>query len=116
MRVPAALAALFTLAFAACGGGEGRDGRSEPVRPVATPCRELQTKAAARRLALRLDHLLIAPEDQPRRITVRSLGDSLHATCRQPTLPGVEDPLDYRPVRPVIRQLQQEFDEHELED
>jgi hypothetical protein len=40
--------------------------------------------------------------------------ESLHATCRQPKLPGVADPLDYRPVGPVIREVQREFDEDEI--
>ena len=103
--------------LAACGGGESGPSAPEraPGRPVDTRCRELQTKAQATALARRLDHLLVAPEDQSRAITVRTFADSLHATCRQPALPGVDDPGDYRPVRPVVRQLQQEFDEHELE-
>ena len=80
-----------------------------------TTCRALQTKAEARALATRIDHLLVAPDGQARATTLRTLSDSLHATCRQPTLPGVADPLDYRPVRPVVRQLQREFDEHALD-
>ena len=102
----------------ACDGSDTQPAAApapKPKRPLTeTPCRDLRTRAAARRLALELDYLLIAPEREPRRSVVATLANSLYETCRQPRLPGVDDPRDYRPVRPVIAQIQRDYDEEEI--
>ena len=113
------LAVAATSLLVGCGDTERRTespAKAKPhaARPIDTPCRAIQTRAAARRLALKVDYLLIAPEHESRRQVVGTLAGSLYATCRQPTLPGVSDPLDYRPLRSVLAQLQTEYDEEEI--
>lgn len=43
-----------------------------------------------------------------------TIANSLEATCRQPKLPGVSNPGDYRPVKPVLEAIQRDFDEEEI--
>ena len=117
-RVPLlAVIALLPL-LAACGTGTATTSSStkakKPPRPVDTTCRELRTRAAAHRLALKIDYLLIAPEHESRRQVVGTLTNSLFATCRQAKLPGVANPLDYKPVKPILAQIQTDYDEEEV--
>jgi hypothetical protein len=72
------------------------------------------TRRGARRLAALLVDDVVAPDGQSRRETADVIAGSLHATCSQPKLPGVEDPGDYRPVRPVLEAIQRHFDEDEI--
>ena len=58
---------------------------------------------------------VVAPEGQSERETVGIIGESLYATCRQPRLPGVDDVDHYRPVKPVLREVQRDFDQEEIE-
>jgi hypothetical protein len=48
------------------------------------------------------------------RETIGIIGESLYATCRQPHLPGVERAGDYRPVKPVLAEIQRDFGEEEI--
>ena len=117
--ISGSLTVVALLILGACGNTDQRSesvAKPKPhaVRPIDTRCRAIQTRAAARRLALKVDYLLIAPEHESRRQILGTLAGSLYATCRQPTLPGVSDPLEYRPVRSVIAQMQTEYDEEEI--
>jgi hypothetical protein len=67
--------------------------------------------AAAERVADKLSYLLIAPPDHSQREVSGTLAQSLFHTCRQPKIPGVADPLDYKPAKPLITQIQADFDE-----
>lgn len=110
--------ALALLTLLGCGSGSERASapqtRATPHAPAQTTCAELATRSAARRLARRLVDDVVAPEGQSRRETADVIAGSLHATCSQPELPGVDDPADYRPVRPVLEAVQQHFDEEEI--
>jgi hypothetical protein len=77
-------------------------------------CGELLTKAAAYRLADKLTVRLVAPPDHSARDVQNAIAGSLYSTCGQPKLPGVADPADYRPVKPVLAGIQRDFDEEEL--
>ena len=54
---------------------------------------------------------LSAPPGQPRRRTIGIVRRSLQETCALPRLPGVVDPADYRPVKPVRQAVQNHFDQ-----
>lgn len=43
-----------------------------------------------------------------------TIANSLKATCSQPKLPGVADPANYKPVKPVLRGIQRDFDAEEM--
>jgi hypothetical protein len=56
----------------------------------------------------------VAPEDQPERETIGIIGESLYATCRQPRLAGIKNVEDYKPVKPVLAEIQRDFDQDEI--
>lgn len=84
------------------------------VPPDQVPCVQLKTRQAAHLLARKLVDRVVAPEGQPERQTIGIIGESLYATCRQPRLPGVDDVDDYRAVKPVLREIQRDFDQDEI--
>ena len=96
-------ALVFMLVVAGCGDGDQPAAPTEDNPPGVT-CRDIRTKAQAMRIARRVDHRVVAPDGQPRRETLDVIGGSLYATCRNPAL------RDYRPVAPVLREVQQHFD------
>lgn len=59
---------------------------------------------------------LVAPPDHSEHAVRGTIANSLKATCSQPKLPGVADPGDYRPVKPVLKAIQRDFDEDEMND
>lgn len=87
----------------------------ERVRPAAVTCAQLRTRREARQLARELVDRVVAPEAQSERETIGSIGESLYVTCRQPRIPGVADIDHYRPVKPVLREVQRDFDQEEIE-
>jgi hypothetical protein len=102
----------------------GQTKRVQPDRPQPTthyavpadktPCRALRTRAASHRLARKLVDRVVAPVHQPERQTIGVIGESLFATCKQPKLPGVPDVAKYRPVLPVLKAVQRDFDEEAI--
>jgi hypothetical protein len=68
----------------------------------------------AHALARRLVDRVVSPTGQSERETIGIIGESLYATCKQPTLPGVKRAADYRPVKPVLAEIQRDFDEDEI--
>jgi hypothetical protein len=58
----------------------------------------------------------VAPPDHSEREVRGTIANSLEATCSQPKLPGVSDPADYKPVKPVLAAIQRDFDEDEIYD
>jgi hypothetical protein len=122
-RFPRSACALVVVAAAIAGcGGSGGDASTTSAakapqrtqKPAETPCAQLRTKAAARRVAVKLVDRVVAPDGQPERQTIGIIAESLWATCRQPRLPGVEDVAKYRPVRPVLNAIQRDFDEEAI--
>jgi hypothetical protein len=87
----------------------------EPVRPDEVTCAQLRTRRAARQVARKLVDRVVAPEGQSERETIGGIGESLYVTCRQPRIPGVKDIDHYRPVEPVLREVQRDFDQEEVE-
>jgi len=85
-----------------------------PLPPDQVRCARLKTRSATRELARQLVDRVVAPEAQSERETIRIIAESLYATCRQPRLPGVGDAGRYKPVKPVLAQVQRDFDEHEI--
>lgn len=55
--------------------------------------------------------VLTAPEGQARAETIGIVRRSLKETCGLSSLPGVDDPADYRPVKPVRKAVQSHFDQ-----
>ena len=78
-------------------------------------CAQLRTRQDARRVAQQLVDRVVAPEGQSERETIGIIAESLHVTCRQPRIPGVDDIDHYRPVKPVLREIQRDFDQEEIE-
>lgn len=87
----------------------------EPARPDDVTCGQLRTGREARRLARQLVDRVVAPEGQSGRETIGIIGESLYVTCRQARIPGVDDVDHYRPVKPVLREVQRDFDQEEIE-
>jgi hypothetical protein len=111
---PAVVVALALLA--GCGGSAPKQPADNaapprPARPDDARCADLTTKAAAHKLARKLVDRVVAPDGQSERETIGIIGESLHATCTQPRLPGVADVQKYRPVKPVLAEIQRDFDE-----
>jgi hypothetical protein len=110
------------MAFSVGGCGQAKKAHSNPaklparhvVAPDQTPCSVLRTRAASNRLAGKLVDRVVAPDHQSQRKTIGIIGESLWATCMQPTLPGVHDVATYRPVRAVLRAIQRDFDEQAI--
>ena len=94
---------------AALGGCGGADDDPAPRRDAGVTCRDIRTKAQAMRIARQVDHRVVAPDGQSRRETLDVIGGSLYATCRNPAL------RDYRPIGPVLREVQAHFDEEAIE-
>lgn len=118
MSAPALFVSLAVLSVSAGGCGDeeepSRRAASADEGPRAITCGELPDATARRRVALRVVDTLVAPDGQSRRTTAAKIVRSLRVTCAQPDLPGVRDPGDYRPVRPVLKALQAEFDGEEI--
>jgi len=116
------LALLGCLALVGCGATASDSARNRPdqkagpraLKPDGVPCAELQTRQAAHRLARKLVDRVVAPDRQAERETIGIIGESLYATCRQPSMPGVADMARYRPVKSVLAAVQRDFDEEEI--
>ena len=102
-------ALLVMLVLAGCGDDPPASRPPAARAPDALTCRDIQSRAQALRVARQVDHRVVAPDGQPRRETLDAIGGSLYATCRNPAL------RDYRPVGPVLREVQAHFDEDALE-
>jgi hypothetical protein len=100
-------ARLFLLCVVPVLAGCGSEDRPAPVKRgvLDTTCAQITTLKDARRIAFRIDHMVVAPDGQSRRETVGILAKSLEATCSQDN-PG------YKPVAPVLKVVQAEFDHH----
>jgi hypothetical protein len=85
-----------------------------PLPPERVPCAQLKTRRAAHGLAAKVVDRVVAPDGQSERRTIGIIGESLYATCRQPKLPGVKKAEDYKPVKPVLREIQRDFDTDEI--
>jgi predicted small lipoprotein YifL len=113
---------LVVLALSLSGCGQAKKPLAHPANPSArhvlapdqTSCSALRTRAASDRLAGKLVDRAVAPYHQSQRQTIGIIGESLWATCRQPTLPGVRDVATYRPVRAVLKAIQRDFDEQAI--
>ena len=115
---------ILIVVVAACAAGCGDDAKpvpstatkahARPRPPDDARCADLRTRASAHRLARKLVDRVVAPPDHSERETIGTIGESLYATCRQPRLPGVKDVGAYRPVKPVLRAVQRDFDEEEI--
>ena len=121
LQEPRGLALLLAAAaLAGCGGGDGKAApAAKPKHPKtvdATTCRDLRAPEALRRISDELTVRLVAPPDHSEREVRGTIANSLKATCSQPELPGVSDPADYKPVKPVLRGIQRDFDEEEMKD
>ena len=109
-------ACLFVAAVLVVGcGGEDSPRKSAPDqdRANAITCADLPDRAAASRVAARLVDRIAAYEESRQEVRA-TIARSLLDTCRQPKLPGVEDPADYRPVEPVLDAVQAHLDEEAL--
>ena len=91
------------------------DAGTPTTRPVNAAydltCRDLAQPRARREAVEFVTDVMVAPEGQPRRRTVSIIRRSLRDTCSQQSLPGVDAPEDYRPVKPVRRAVQSHFDQ-----
>lgn len=85
-------------------------------QPYELTCRDLR-KPEARTDAIEfVADVLVAPKGQGRAQTIGIVRRSLEETCGLPTLPNVDDPADYRPVKPVRQAVQRHFDQDAIYD
>ncbi len=119
VRLP--LTVVAAALFVGCGGDPETRPAGEPSKPAATErgvpepyeltCRDLRAPAARREAIEFVADVLSVPPGQPRRRTIGIVRRSLKETCALPTLPNVDDPADYYPVRPVRQAVQNHFDQ-----
>jgi len=118
--------AVLTALTAGCGenpeAGPATE-RPKPARaeralrePYDLTCRDLRAPAARRQAVEFVADVVVAPAGQSRRETLGMIRRSLQKTCALTRLPNVDDPADYRPVRPVRQAVQNHFDQDAIYD
>ena len=122
MFIRQVLVAASAVALSAGCGGDPETGHptespkpapaSEVIRePYELSCRDLREPAASRQAIGFVADVVAAPDGHSRRETQALVRGSLEKTCALPSLPNVDDPADYRPVRPVRQAVQNHFDQ-----
>jgi hypothetical protein len=100
---------VLALAAAGCGGGEEHPSEPPKRKPVtALTCAELRDRPRLQRVSRELVVKVVAPDGQSEAETADLIAGSLRATCAQPG--SARD----RPVRPVLRAVQQHLDEEAI--
>ena len=114
--------------LAGCGegspAGPGPDAESSKPAPAAPAvrepytmtCRDLRTPEARSEAVEFVADVLVAPPGQKRRETAAIVRRSLKETCALPMLPNMDNPADYRPVRPVRQAVQSHLDQNAIYD